>query len=116
MTEEGGGGDPQEMRQRLIERSTQDEGLRQRLLEDPKGTVEQELGARLPEEVEIRAVEETPEIIYLVLPPKAAASLEDSELSERDLDAIAGGYYPEPVASYNDCGSTRSKKACDPLP
>ena len=113
---EAAGGYPVETRRRLIERSAQDEELRQRLLDDPKGTVERELGTKMPKEVEIRAVEETPEIIYLVLPPKAAASLEDSELSERDLDAIAGGYYPEPVASYNDCGSTRSKKACDPLP
>lgn len=90
---EAGGGDPQEMRRRLIERSTQDEGLRQRLLEDPKGTVEQELGASLPEEVEIRAVEETPETIYLVLPPRASgAASGGGELSDRELEAVAGGW------------------------
>ena len=89
---EAGGGDPQEMRRRLIERSTQDEGLRQRLLEDPKGTVEQELGARLPEEVEIRAVEETPETIYLVLPPRASSTASGGELSDRELEAVAGGW------------------------
>lgn len=94
----------------------EDEELRQRLLSDPKGTVEHELGTKLPKGIEIRAVEETPETIYLVLPPKAAASPEEGELSDRELDAVAGGYYPEPVASYNVCSPTRSKKACDPLP
>jgi len=43
---------------RLIERSLQDESLRQRLLADPRAAVEQELGVRLPEEVRVVAVEE----------------------------------------------------------
>ncbi len=79
MSEAGGarGGNPEEERRRLIERSVEDEELRRRLLSDPKATVEQELGAKLPEGIEIRAVEETPETIYLVLPPKAAASRQD---------------------------------------
>ena len=36
----------QEMERRLIEKSLQDEAFRQRLMEDPKGAVEQELGTR----------------------------------------------------------------------
>ena len=43
---------------RLIERSLEDESLRQRLLADPRAAVEQELGVRLPEEVRVVAVEE----------------------------------------------------------
>ncbi len=89
---EATGSDPEEMRRRLIERSAQDEELRQRLLNDPKGTVEQELGATLPEGIEIRAIEETPETIYLVLPPKAATSHEGGELSDREFEAVAGGW------------------------
>jgi hypothetical protein len=45
----------------------EDESFRRRLLEDPKAAVEQELGARLPEEVRVVAVEETADTIYLVL-------------------------------------------------
>ncbi len=37
-----------EMERRLIEKSLQDESFRQRLIEDPKGAVEQELGTQLP--------------------------------------------------------------------
>jgi hypothetical protein len=46
-----------EMERRLIEKSLQDESFRRRLLEDPKATVEEELGARLPDEVRIVTVE-----------------------------------------------------------
>jgi hypothetical protein len=41
---EASGGVRAEMERRLIERSLQDEDFRRRLLEDPKATVEQELG------------------------------------------------------------------------
>ena len=63
------GGGRAEMKRRLIERSLRDDAFRRRLLEDPKGAIEQELGTPVPEEVKIRAIEETPEIVYLVLPP-----------------------------------------------
>jgi len=43
MTEAAGGGRV-EMERRLIERSLQDESFRQRLLKEPRATVEQELG------------------------------------------------------------------------
>jgi hypothetical protein len=58
----------QEMEQRLIQRSLEDDAFRQRLLSEPKATVEQELRTRLPEEVRVEAVEETQDTIYLVLP------------------------------------------------
>jgi hypothetical protein len=38
-----------EMERRLIEKSVEDDAFRQRLIEDPKGAVEQELGTQLPE-------------------------------------------------------------------
>jgi hypothetical protein len=41
-----------QMERRLIEKSSEDEAFRRRLMEDPKGAVEQELGTRLPEGVE----------------------------------------------------------------
>ena len=40
------------MERTLVQRSLEDEDFRQRLLEDPKATVEQELGTQLPEGVE----------------------------------------------------------------
>ena len=79
---------------RLIEKSLQDESFRQRLIEDPKGTVEQELGRRLPEEVRVVTVEETADTIYLVLPSTPMKGRESVELSDPDLESVAGGGLP----------------------
>src|SRR5215207_1214808 len=75
----------QEMERRLIEKSVEDDAFRQRLIEDPKGAVEQELGTRLPEEVRVVVVEETQDTIYLVLPATPMAGDEGVELSDREL-------------------------------
>jgi hypothetical protein len=90
MTEASGGGQRAEMERRLINRSLEDENLRQRLLDDPKGTIEQELGTRLPESIEVRALEESADTIYLVLPFTPAVG-EGGELSDEALEAVAGG-------------------------
>ena len=82
----------QEMERRLIEKSVEDESFRQRLIEDPKGAVEQELGTRLPEEVRVVSVEETADTIYLVLPSTPMAGSEDRALSDQELESVAGGY------------------------
>ena len=56
-----------EIERRLINRSLEEE-FRQRLLADPKGTVEQQIDSWLPESMELRVVEESAQTIYLVLP------------------------------------------------
>jgi hypothetical protein len=80
----------QEMERRLIEKSLEDESFRQRLLEDPKGAVEDELGTRLPEEVGVVTVEESADTIYLVL-PSASPVGQEGEISDSELEAVAGG-------------------------
>lgn len=95
-----------EMERRLVQRSMEDESFRQRLLEDPKAVVEQELGKRLPEEVRVVIMEETADTVYLVLPSISAVG-EGTELSERELETVAGGA-PGPTAS----GDTCSTAAC----
>ncbi len=92
-----------EIERRLIERSLEDESFRQRLLEDPKTVVEQELGMRLPEGVRVVAVEETTDTVYLVL-PSAARVGEGEVLSDRELGAVAGGA-PGGTASGDTCNT-----------
>jgi Nitrile hydratase, alpha chain len=93
MTEaSAGGGGRAEVERTLVQRSLQDEDFRRRLLDDPKGTLEQELGDRLPEDVEVRVVEETAESIYLVLPSASPLVGEGGELSDEELQRVAGGY------------------------
>src|SRR5215207_2172912 len=90
MTEAPGGGRA-EVEGRIIQRSLADEVFRQRLLEDPKAAVEQELGTRLPEGVLVRVVEESADTIYLVLPSVSPLGGEGGELSDQELEAVAGG-------------------------
>jgi Nitrile hydratase, alpha chain len=80
-----------EVERRLIEKSLQDDAFRQRLLEDPKGAVEQELGTRLPEDVRVVTVEESADTIYLVLPSTPTAGADGGELSDQQLESVAGG-------------------------
>ena len=98
-----------EMERRLIERSLVDDAFRQRLLAHPKTVVEEELGTRLPEEVRVVAVEETADTIYLVLPFATADTQEVDELSDQDLEAVAGGWDAQTAgltctAQYTRCG------------
>ena len=85
-----GGGSRAEMERTIVQRSIEDEEFRQRLLDDPKGTLEQELGSRLAESTEVRVVQESADTIYLVL-PSASVVGEGGVLSDRELDAVAGG-------------------------
>jgi hypothetical protein len=90
MSEAGPGGGHAEAERRIIQRSLEDDSFRQRLLEDPKAAMEQELGTRLPEDVRVVAVEESPDTVYLVLPPSQAGG-ERGALSDQELETVAGG-------------------------
>jgi hypothetical protein len=103
MTEAAGGGRA-EIEGRLIQRSLEDDAFRRRLLEDTRAAMEEELGTRLPEGVEVRAVEEMADTIYLVL-PNASAAGETAELSDQELEAVAGGYVNPRVSTSDEaCG------------
>ena len=75
---------PNEMRMKIVGKATEDADFRARLLSDPKGALEQELGVTMPASLSIGVHEESSTTAHLVLPP-------DSKLSESDLQAVAGG-------------------------
>ena len=90
MSQAAGGAGRAEMERTLVQRSMEDDSFRQMLLDDPKATVEQELETQLPEDVEVSVVQESAETIYLVL-PSASPIVEGEELSDRELEEVAGG-------------------------
>lgn len=75
----------------LIQKSIEDESFRGRLLAKPKATIEQELGRKLPAEVKVKVLEESPNTLYLALPPVGATGRSSDELSGAELDTVAGG-------------------------
>ena len=98
----GGGTGRAEMERSIVQRSLEDDSFRQRLLGDPKATVEQELATQLPEDVEVSVVEESQQTIYLVL-PFASALGEGEEISDRELEAVAGGSDETPQGAGFSC-------------
>ena len=76
----------------MVAKARQDEVFAAELKRDPNGVVRRELRAMgadsgLPDNVEVRVVEETPTTLYLVLPARSP----EGELSDADLELAAGG-------------------------
>ena len=78
----------------ILRRSSTDRAFRQRLLDDPSAAVAEVTGQAVPEGLSIRFVENTADAT-LVLPDFVDP---DAELSEDDLEAVAGGIEPLTVA------------------
>ena len=95
-----------EVRRRLVQKGAEDEAFRRGLLADPKATVEQELGVKLPAEIEVRVIQGTPETFYLVLAPNISPDAQGSELSDRELEEAADGW-PGPSGRWSIEGETR---------
>jgi hypothetical protein len=97
------------MERRLTKRSLEDDVFRQQLLADPKAIIEREIGRQLPEEVQVRAVEETADTIYLVLPYRSTDDQESGELSDQELQGVAGGVlWGSDTVSENTCAGVCS--------
>lgn len=73
----------------IIVQAWKDEAYRQELLNNPKKVVEQEFGVQLPEGITVHVMEENASNLYFVIP--ARPNLEDTELSDEQLEAVAGG-------------------------
>jgi hypothetical protein len=82
-----------ELESRIIARAWKDHEFRERLLSDPKAILEGESGQRIGPEVKVLALEETADVLYLVLPMKPRAIL---GLSESQLESLAAGEGPMP--------------------
>jgi hypothetical protein len=85
----------------LVARATKDEAFRRELISNPRGVLEREIGVKMPDAVNVSVLEESPQHIYLVLPP-ALPSI-GSGLSDQDLEAVSGGYDTYPTVCDYTC-------------
>jgi hypothetical protein len=75
-----------ELEARLIARAWQDEAFKQQLLADPRAAIAAETGRAVQDGIQIRVVEETASVRYLVLPRNT------NQISDEELDLAAGGF------------------------
>jgi hypothetical protein len=80
-----------EFEHRLIIKAWEDEAFRQELLANPKAVYTREAERELPEDLQIEIVDEPPGVIKLVLPPNPVPANVDEQLTEEELEAVAGG-------------------------
>ncbi|TEB13164.1 NHLP leader peptide family RiPP precursor [Pelotomaculum propionicicum] len=73
-----------ELKEQIIKKAQVDREFKKALVENPKGAIGR-LGVQLPAEVEVKVVEESTEVVYLVLPANP------DELTDEQLDNVTGG-------------------------
>jgi hypothetical protein len=73
----------------ILERSTSDADFRSGLLSDPKGTIRDAFGVRMPDTFRIRFIEKDADVDTLVVLPNRRDP--DAALDVSALDAVSGG-------------------------
>jgi hypothetical protein len=69
--------------------AVQNPRYREALLADPKDVIERQLNNKLPSAMNVAVVQDTADIMFVVLPHVPA---EGDELSDSDLESVAGGF------------------------
>lgn len=72
----------------VIARAVKDPAFRQALLANPRAVLAKDYHMQIPAHVTVRVLEEVPNTLSIVLPPAAETV---QELSDADLEAVAGG-------------------------
>ncbi len=74
----------------LAEKAIQDPAFKAALKANPKAALAKELGTELPADLQVEVVETSETKFYVVLPSDSLLS-GDEELSDEQLEAVAGG-------------------------
>ena len=102
-----------DLESKLILRAWENDDFRKEFLGNPKKVFEQETGQKVPESVEIKALEETGNKIYFVIPRKPAMQATEGELTEAALGNVSAGLnfiYKDPVTTFQD-GAVKQEPA-----
>ncbi len=70
----------------ISDRAANSARYHEKLVQDPRGILEEHLGKKLPSWLNIEVVEEKADTVYLIAPHVAS-----KEMSDQDLEMVAGG-------------------------
>ena len=71
----------------LASKAWRDPDFMEELRTNPKAVIAKEYGVQLPDALELKVIEETPNTLYLRIPPNPS----ELELSDEQLEMVAGG-------------------------
>ena len=89
-----------EMQDLLSKFATGNADYRAALLRNPRAIVEKQFNMTIPDNIVVKAVEESADTIYLVVPHAVSAG---AELDDADLEKVAGG---ATVKGNAECGDS----------
>ena len=75
----------------LITKAMEDDDFRKELLVSPQEVIEKETGKKIPEGLKVKVIEEEPNSVTIVLPRKPSEAETTEELSDDNLEKVAGG-------------------------
>lgn len=79
-----------QMHDHVVIKALQDPAFRTALVANPRATVEKEFNITLPADFKLNVIESPANTLSVVL-PRVSAVAADGELSDSDLEAVAGG-------------------------
>jgi len=88
-----------EMQDLLAKFASNNPQYRSALLKDPRAIVEKQFNMALPDNLSVKAVEESADTIYVVVPHAVSSG---AELDDADLEKVAGGATVKGDANCND--------------
>lgn len=81
----------QGLEEAITSRAYEDASFRQALQTNPKAALAKEFDSKIPDEVNVQVHEETARDIHVVIPAKPDKAEVQQTLSDRELEAVAGG-------------------------
>lgn len=82
----------QDLQSKIAAQTIKDEAFRQEFLSNPKSAIEKYSGQKLPGDVQVHAHLQSRNNVHFIIPDKKAIEAE-VELTDEDLDKVAGGEF-----------------------
>ncbi|TGE35734.1 NHLP leader peptide family natural product precursor [Desulfosporosinus fructosivorans] len=102
----------EELEKEIIKKAQADKDFKETLVANPKETSKTQLGLQVPEDVEVKVVEESAQVVYLVQPSNP------EELTDEQLEVVsgAGEYNPPNCGTWycRDRGGEITPPRCSP--